>query len=570
MLKFMYNGIKLEGKLFKGHYSKGTYTERSGIAQGSITIYACDYASFPSIDGLTVKNDTDSMTDYFEKDRIIVEPTNEFYTAVLTAFNAQEAKRIARYNKRMGITEVVEIPVIEEVKTVVAQEVAPTTENNTNTIEVKLNGEKNGVEIYFTEKPVTEIRTEMKSNGFRYNGKINCWYAKQSKETLEYAYSLETPKNVELETIAEVEVVEENEDKMPDANDFNTIETLRDKYITNWTSIPEELQNFILTCDKYWICLQSVELYKDNKIVASIDCSRWEDTIEVNSIGAGELFQWELYRGFTLNNLIVPTKEKVSFDNIEIIETLDKNIFVNCLIPSLNKNNTKESNDIEIKESSSLNKFQVQKIVKLSLEQYDYFIDNLLDNYDFLSKTGGYELDDITNELSFYYGVTVICDNQETIIIDAEGYSYARYCTQLVEDINNSLQAELRTLNTTIIINNELYNEVVNSIKDTELYEIQTNNKTVITDNRYIKNIPCNGLTVITGKTVKELMKESSGIDILNLKVLRLFDNVFKEGLLKHDTGKVFSLFPSQEDKQLQSIKFMDRLNYEIQRATAV
>ena len=28
MLKFMYNGIKLNGKLYKGNYSKGGYTKK--------------------------------------------------------------------------------------------------------------------------------------------------------------------------------------------------------------------------------------------------------------------------------------------------------------------------------------------------------------------------------------------------------------------------------------------------------------------------------------------------------------------------------------------------------------
>lgn len=89
MLKFMYNGIKLDGQLFSGFYSMGTYTECSGIAQGTITIYANDYKSFPSIEGLQIHNESDSMTDYFEEDKIRVEPTSKYYTEVLEAFNKQ-------------------------------------------------------------------------------------------------------------------------------------------------------------------------------------------------------------------------------------------------------------------------------------------------------------------------------------------------------------------------------------------------------------------------------------------------------------------------------------------------
>jgi hypothetical protein len=104
------------------------------------------------------------------------------------------------------------------------------------------------------------------------------------------------------------EMIEEQ--TMPDANDFNNIETLKTIYLTNWNELPEEIQNYILSCDKYWIDLQSINLYKDNRIVASMRISgHHKHDIEVNSIGAGELFQWSNKDGYTLNNL------EVSVDN---------------------------------------------------------------------------------------------------------------------------------------------------------------------------------------------------------------------------------------------------------------
>lgn len=99
---FYYNGIKLDGKLYKGWYSKGTYTEYSGIPQGTITIYSEGYDNFPKIEGLQIHNDTDTMTDYFDKDKIYVRPDSKHYEAVMTAYNQQEEKRAKQRAKRMA------------------------------------------------------------------------------------------------------------------------------------------------------------------------------------------------------------------------------------------------------------------------------------------------------------------------------------------------------------------------------------------------------------------------------------------------------------------------------------
>ena len=53
-----------------------------------------------------------------------------------------------------------------------------------------LNPELNGVELYFDAKPVKQIITELKTNGFRYSSKKICWYAKQNTKTLKFAEEL--------------------------------------------------------------------------------------------------------------------------------------------------------------------------------------------------------------------------------------------------------------------------------------------------------------------------------------------------------------------------------------------
>ena len=95
-----------------------------------------------------------------------------------------------------------------------------------------------------------------------------------------------------------------NRKQYPNADDFKNITTLRDKYVINWEYIPQQLQEFILQCDSYYMMnTQEIVLYKDKKIVASIGTSRYYSDTEINSIGAGELFQWNIRDGFTLNNL---------------------------------------------------------------------------------------------------------------------------------------------------------------------------------------------------------------------------------------------------------------------------
>jgi hypothetical protein len=52
-----------------------------------------------------------------------------------------------------------------------------------NIAEIKKNEEKNGIEIYFKVYPLTGTKETMKKNGFRWNRKKGCWYAKHSMDT---------------------------------------------------------------------------------------------------------------------------------------------------------------------------------------------------------------------------------------------------------------------------------------------------------------------------------------------------------------------------------------------------
>ena len=103
MLKFYYNGIKVDGgKLEKCHYSSGPYTRESGLTDDTISITARDYMRFsPAVqEAFVVVNKTDTGSDFFDKDRIRVSPSNTLYAQVKAAYEAQRAKRIAQQSTR--------------------------------------------------------------------------------------------------------------------------------------------------------------------------------------------------------------------------------------------------------------------------------------------------------------------------------------------------------------------------------------------------------------------------------------------------------------------------------------
>lgn len=81
-LIFLKNAIRdAQGKKTRVWYSKGSYTERSGIPQSTITISAKDYGGvIPK--QLKPINETDIMTDYFAKDKARIKKGSKYYKDV--------------------------------------------------------------------------------------------------------------------------------------------------------------------------------------------------------------------------------------------------------------------------------------------------------------------------------------------------------------------------------------------------------------------------------------------------------------------------------------------------------
>lgn len=422
---------------------------------------------------------------------------------------------------------------------------------NDEDVEVTYNEEKNGIEIKFNEKPETEVLSQLKENGFRWHRIKKVWYAKDTEERRSFINSL----------IGDEDPTMEENEELINVKDFNNIETLKDNYVTNWSELPVELQEFILTCDSYNIInLQECLLYKNNECVASLGINVVEfKNIEIESAGAGELFQWSLAKGFTANNLI-KSDNKINFDNV-IAEEVKEDIFVKALIPHINKNDSIELNNEEIKEGSELSLFKVSHIIELSDEQYNYFINNLLDDYKFLQGLGGWSVDD-NGKFESYLGVIITCENKETLLVDPSGSSYARYLNKIVEDIDGNLNNKIN-----VVLDNKLYKEAYEDINNSALYIVNFAKKRVIKDKRVILNGAFNDIQVVTGLTVKEMINESTGINILNLEEYKGNLNTFKEGLERVDNGLIINLIPTEIDKELNKIKMVDRLESELTRS---
>jgi len=81
--KVLQNGIR-----FDGEYIPCWYDISSPCC---VTVYARNYKSLPEF--LCAKNDSDSMTDYFENDRLVVSEDHKYFNDFMMAAKKRGAKR---------------------------------------------------------------------------------------------------------------------------------------------------------------------------------------------------------------------------------------------------------------------------------------------------------------------------------------------------------------------------------------------------------------------------------------------------------------------------------------------
>lgn len=78
-IRLLKKGIKIDGLYFPVFYSSS-----KGNCNGNATIYIKSYKSLPAeaYKALNVENNTDMITDYFERDRIRISPSHELFNQV--------------------------------------------------------------------------------------------------------------------------------------------------------------------------------------------------------------------------------------------------------------------------------------------------------------------------------------------------------------------------------------------------------------------------------------------------------------------------------------------------------
>lgn len=96
-ITFNANGVKLDGKHIHGDYvmnGKNGYMDNS-VPKKSIIIKLNTFQKIV-VPGLISQNETDLLTDYFDKTKLVISPNNRNYKKALSAYKKARAKEIKR------------------------------------------------------------------------------------------------------------------------------------------------------------------------------------------------------------------------------------------------------------------------------------------------------------------------------------------------------------------------------------------------------------------------------------------------------------------------------------------
>lgn len=103
-VKFLWNGIQVNGVLYKGTYCTGPYTKWSSLPDDTITIYM-KCSNTPCFAGAVIENDSDPMIDYFTTDTVRIFPGSELYEAASHAVISYQIHmlkgQVAYYERRL-------------------------------------------------------------------------------------------------------------------------------------------------------------------------------------------------------------------------------------------------------------------------------------------------------------------------------------------------------------------------------------------------------------------------------------------------------------------------------------
>lgn len=438
-----------------------------------------------------------------------------------------------------------------------AKEVVTAEESNVEGIEVVYNEEKNGIEISFKSKELAteEIRAELKAVGFRYFAKFRKWIARQNDGTIATVNKLfgSTSK------VEEIDVTEEVEEMLKEENTINPF-TSEEMEETN--KIVEMLVESGDALHKVWI-------NEDDNCIYGLITNKYGHTYEQGLYAPSyDLHELQgVYR--CLASKIVNTSLPEGMEEVE---------------GTLIEENEELNNDltIHIEGEGSIEEITTDNILKAT----ENLNARILAEYN--EDCGGYSKTFITittngESYKFKYDIDNklnLTTNLFKFMIEQEKYEYNYTINNIEkfkwiseENYKNEYKVIFGLLNDLIEknnidanIENNPYEAAIEKINDTELYEVDASHEWIMKDKRLIKNVYFNGLVLATGKSIKEFISEGKRIDVFNLKRYKGDLKAFMEGLYKCDTGKIISLIPTKEDKELMTVKMLPRLENELAR----
>jgi hypothetical protein len=210
--------------------------------------------------------------------------------------------------------------------------------------------------------------------------------------------------------------------------------------------------NFYGNVEIHWDYKQTEVTEQIEKEMVNFDIKHEEAEKAEEERKHQEFLQWQQQRELETieyNKRMEEEKKQIEniYNSVEVNELNENNQYfvTSAEFANLNKNNTLEQYQEEVSKGEfSLENVKITKEIHFNNEEALHNFSNmLLNDFDFLTNTGGSYTDDnrINSMTDFYnmdeeerktvkwnlYGVAIYFNNKLQFIVDAQGYSYARY-----------------------------------------------------------------------------------------------------------------------------------------------
>ena len=193
--------------------------------------------------------------------------------------------------------------------------------------EMVLNNEKNGVELYFQNKPETNILSMLKECGYRWHNVKKCWYAKQNTETMNTAHKI-----AENETVFSVSDSIKTNKKKTESQYFPSYDHVGDEKIYKSSNIemPNNHGGYFADINAYihFFANSCIVIDLENALKTGKDCNRYSFRLD-NSCEREKSLLCELWNvnGIkTFEQLFKAITSGKELENISIEKEIEKGI----------------------------------------------------------------------------------------------------------------------------------------------------------------------------------------------------------------------------------------------------